>query len=280
MTQSDETTQGINILVCAKFIVDPNQLQADAATGKPDFKRAAYRINTFDENAIEAALQLAAAHGGKVVAMSLIKQPPPREVMLKALAMGISALYLINDEEGVAADALTITQVLSAATRTIAEREGVAAWDLLLCGEASVDDYNGQVGPRLGTALDLPVITYASKLTLDGNRLGADRAVDDQSETVEVDLPALVTVGMEINDPRMPTVLQIMGAGRKPSIELGLSELGDLDRAALAAAVPLRNVETFAPPSSRKQVIIEGDTSQEVVEELLRRLGADGEVAF
>lgn len=280
MVQSDKTNQGINILVCTKFIVDPNQLQADAESGKPDFQRAAYRINTFDENAIEAALQLVAENGGKVVAMSLIRQLPPREVMLKALAMGISTLYLINDEENAADDALTITQVLSAAARTIAKREGIVYWDLLMCGEASVDDYNGQVGPRLGTDLDLPIITYASKLTLDGNRLSAARTVNNHSETVEVELPALVTVGMEINDPRMPTVLQIMGAGRKPIVELGLSELDDLNRSTLNAAVPIRTIETFAPLSSRKQVEIKGDTSQELIEVLLRHLNADGEVTF
>ena len=70
----------MNILVCIKFIVDPNQLQADEATGKPDFQRASYRINNWDEQAIEAALQLAAQHGGKVVAISLMKTPPPEGI--------------------------------------------------------------------------------------------------------------------------------------------------------------------------------------------------------
>ena len=57
---------GLNILVCMKFLPDSNQLQADSSTGRPDLKRAQLRINTFDENAIEAGLQLAAQHGGRV----------------------------------------------------------------------------------------------------------------------------------------------------------------------------------------------------------------------
>ena len=270
----------MNILVCIKFIVDPNQLQADEATGKPDFQRASYRINNWDEQAIEAALQLTTQHGGKVVAISLIKTLPPKELILTALAMGLDSVYLVKDEAGLAADAFRIASVLAAAAGTVAERESVDGWDVVLCGEASVDDYNGQVGPRLGTALDLPIITYATRLDLSGNRLTADRAVEERSETVETDLPALITVGMEINDPRRPTVLQIMGAGGKPTVELDISDLNSFDGSVFSAEASIRDIEIAAPPSTRKQQVVEGDSPDEIVEELLNQLGAAGEVAF
>lgn len=268
-----------NILVCMKFLPDSNQLQADSSTGRPDLKLAQFRINTFDENAIEAGLQLAAQHGGRVVALSLCPQAPPRDVVLKALAMGVNKVYLIRDEEQIAGDALRIATVLAAAVRVITARESVPQWDVLICGEASADEYNEQVGPRIAVALDLPVVTYATRLTLNGGALIADRAMEDRSESVKVNLPAVVTVGMEINIARMPTVLQIMGAGRKPIVELAVEELA-LDIEKLKASPSVEVLEVFLPPSTRQQVVIKGDSPHEIVTQLLHRLGASGEVKF
>jgi electron transfer flavoprotein beta subunit len=269
-----------SILVCVKFVPDPAQLQVESATGRPDLKRAPYRISTFDENAIEAALQLAAQHGGRAVAMSICAEPPPRDVVLKALAMGVAAVYLVRDEKRLAHDPLRIATVLAAAAHAVAAREGLEQWDLVICGEASADEFNQQVGPRLAAALDLPAITYATALAVNDGVLRAERGVEDRSETLEVTLPALVTVGTEINTARMPTVLQIMGAGRKPTIELTLTDLADLDMEQLKALPAIEVLDVFSPPSARKQVAINGESADEVVGELLRRLGADGEVTF
>ena len=72
------TTSAPSILVCVKFVPDPAQLQAEPSTGRPDLKRSPFRISTFDENALEAALQLAAEHGGRAVAISLVPSCRPR----------------------------------------------------------------------------------------------------------------------------------------------------------------------------------------------------------
>ncbi len=269
----------LNILVCTKFVVDPSQLRADA-DGRPDLARAPFRINTFDENAIEAALQLAGKAGGRVFGVSLAAQPPPKDVMLKALAMGLEALYLVSDPDRAAADAFRTASVLAAAARTIAAAESIPQWDLLLCGEASVDEYNAQIGPRLAAALQLPAVTYATRLDIEDGRLVAERGLEDRSETVQAALPAVATVGMEINDPRMPTVLQIMGAGRKPIRELALRDLAGLDLDGLERRPRIRTLDVVAPPSARKNVVIDGDSADAIATELLRRLGADGEVRF
>lgn len=272
-------TAPLKILVCTKFVVDPNLLQAEPATGRPDFARAPFRINTFDENAIEAALQLSAP-GGRVIGVSLAPAAPPRDVMLKALAMGMEALYLILDPEHVATDSLRVASALAAAARVIAAREGVGRWDLVLCGEASVDDYNGQTGPRLAQALGWPAVAYATRLEARDGRLFAERALEDCSETMEVELPAVVTVGMEVNQARMPTVLQIMGAGRKPIREIELAALEGLDLAALAGRPALRTLDVTAPPSARRAIVVTGDDVSAKAAELLRRLAADGEVTL
>ena len=270
----------LNILVCVKFVPDPNQLQADA-NGRPDLARAPFRISTFDENAIEAALQLSARHGGRVYGASIVTgQMPPRDVLLRALAMGLEALYLIKDETALAADPYRLAAALAAATRAILFAEKIPSWDLLICGEASADQYNAQVGPRLAVALDLPAIPYATRLEVRQGRLVANRAVDGRSETLETNLPALVTVGTEINQARMPTVLQVMGAGRKPIRDIPLAELPGFDAQILGQRPSLRTIDVSAPPSARKQVAIEGKNAAELAAQLLSRLRADGEVKF
>lgn len=274
------TPAALNILVCIKFVPDPSQLQAEPSTGQPDLKRTPLRISTFDENAIEAALQLATAHAGRVIAMSLCAQMPPRDVVLKALAMGVAAVYLVKDEERLARDPLRVATVLAATARTVASRETLPQWDLVICGEASADEYNQQVGPRLASALDLPLVTYATQLSLHEDVLRAQRGIEDRSETVEVNLPVIATVGTEINTARLPTVLQIMGAGRKPIIELTLAELDGLDIERLKAFPQLEVLEVFSPPSARKQLVIKGESALDTVTELLRRLGADGEISL
>jgi electron transfer flavoprotein beta subunit len=110
--------------------------------------------------------------------------------------------------------------------------------------------------------------------------LRAERAVEDRSETVEVSIPAIATVGTEINTARMPTVLQVMGAGRKPMVELTLAELAGLDIEQLKAFPAVEVLDVFSPPSARKQVVIKGESADEIVMDLLRRLGADGEVTL
>ena len=277
---ADRSTSAPNILVCVKFVPDPAQLQAEPSTGRPDLTRSPIRISTFDENAIEAALQLVAENGGRAVAMSLCSQLPPKDVVLKALAMGVATVYLIRDEEWLARDPLRVATVLAAAACTIAAREGLHQWDLVISGEASADEYNQQVGPRLAAALNLPAITYATALSLGNGILRAERAVEDRSETLETEVPALVTVGTEINTARMPTVLQIMGAGRKPSVELTLAQLSGLDIERLKAFPTIEVLDVFSPPSARKRIAIKGESAREIASELLRRLGADGEVTF
>ena len=175
----------LDMLVCTKFVPDPNQLQADS-DGRPDLARAPFRISTFDENAIEAALQLRAVHGGRVVGVSLVgDQLPPRDVLLRALAMGLDALYVIKDDLHVAADPLRVAILLAAAAHAVRDAESIREWRLVLCGEASADQYNAQLGPRLAVALGLPAVTYAARLEIEGGKLVADRSLESRSETVE-----------------------------------------------------------------------------------------------
>ena len=256
------TSPSITIAVCVKFSVDVNILRPDAQTGEPDLSRAPIRISDFDENAIEEAVQLKERHGGKVVGITVVKELPPRDVVLRALAMGLDEMKIVR-RDGPANDPAETAHLLASAIQSVPD------WRLVLCGEGSVDQYNGQTAPRLAEILAVPAVTYAQRLSLDGMTLQADRALEDRVETVECALPAVVSVGGEINTPRLPSVLQIMGAGRRPVTELAAPQMQSVHGA-------IRRLRCQAPPSARLRKVLSGNTPDEVADNLLRALASQG----
>jgi len=256
----------LTTVVCLKVSPDTAQLRADPRTGAPRLAEAPRRISTFDENALEEAVRLKERHGGKVVALSLVHDDPPPELVLRVLAMGADEAILIDEATADRADSLATARILAAALRKI------AGWDLVLCGEGSIDAYSRQVGPRLGEALGVPVLTHVTRVEANGRTIRAQRSLEDRTVTVEGPLPVILTVGQEINDPRFPTVLQIMGASSKPRLRWSLSDLGFESSETAAGMSGVRTLEVFAPRIDRQAVTIAGDTPREVATELARRL--------
>lgn len=255
----------LTIAVCVKFTVDTDTLQADPVTGAPALARARYRINDFDENGIEAAVQLRNAREGRVLGLSFVARRPPDDLVLHVLAAGVDELYLVGDDGEDGGDAQTTAAVLAAAVRKL------GPVDLVVASDTSVDDYRGEIGPRLAEALGMPCVSYATRLAVEDGRLRADRTLEDRVETVEVALPALVTVGAETNQPGLPTLRQVKQAGEKPVFEWSLGDLGD--RQALVRDAPrVRTLEIFAPPSERQRVVVEGTDADETARKLLRHL--------
>lgn len=262
----------VTTIVCMKICVDTNQLKVVPETMEPNLKAAPLRISTFDENAIEEAVRIKEKRGGKVIAITLVPVVPPREIILKALAMGVDIAYIIKDEACADPEPLTTARILSAGIRKI------GAFDLVLCGESSIDQFNSQVGPRIAAELGIPSVTYASKVNANGSTVVAERALEDSVETVEVGCPALLTVGGEINQPRLPPVLQIMGASRKPTVEWRLQDLGISSEDVASEQYLTSNLAVYAPPSERKRISVKGETAEETAGMLARMLSEEGVV--
>ena len=262
----------MEIVVCTKITVDTAELTADAESGAPRLDAAPRRISTIDENALEEAVRIREAHGGSVSVL-VLGADVPEDLLYRALAMGADRAVVVRDATVERADALATATVLAAALRTL------APWDLVLCGEGSLDQYNRQVGPRLGEELGLPVLAQAVAVRFAGAVVTVERALEDRTEVVEAELPALVTVSQEINQPRLPTVLQIMGASRKPRTEWTLEDLGFPAGATAAGMSGLETLETTAPPATRRCRRLDGETVEEVAGEVARRLFAEGVVA-
>jgi len=224
---------------------------------QPVLEAVPYKLGDLDKNAVEAALQLQAAAGDtQVIALTLAEgNRKIKDTMKEALAMGADEAYIVTDDALVGADqagkALAIAKAI----------EMIGGADVIIFGEGSTDNYSGQVGPRVAELLGAPEIGYAKKLTPGGAGIQAERSMGDAIEVLEAPFPVVITVTSEINEPRIPSLMNIMKAGKKPSTDWSLADLG-LDAAAVA---PKNNVlSNLAEEQERKNIMLEGDVNAQV----------------
>ncbi|PUA32047.1 MAG: hypothetical protein B9J98_04700 [Candidatus Terraquivivens tikiterensis] len=252
----------VNALVCVKQVIDVSQLKASDAPVQEAMQQAPRKISEFDLNALEEAVRLKEKHGGKVTVLSVGPDVKPM-LIREALAMGADEAYVVSDPAIEGSDGLVTAMLLAEMARRI------KGWEIILCGEASSDEAGYQVGPRLAKELGIPFLAHVTKLEIRSGRLLAERALEDVFETYEVPLPALLTVGLEINTPRIPSLLMIKASSKKPITYWSLKDLG------VAAEPALRTVEVKAVKSERKNIVIEGNP-EEAAEKLVTILLRDG----
>ncbi len=276
MSGGSAVRRDLAIAVCVKFTADLERLRPDPVTGQPDLAHTPFRINEFDRNALEEALRLKERHGGRAIGVSVVAGEPPRDVLLRALAAGLDALFVVQHPAASVGDGLTTASVLAAALEEIAAVYELRRWDLVVCGDAASDTYDGQVGPRLAEALGIAPITYVTGLELRGDTVVARRLLEDCVHVVEAALPVLVTVGPETNHPRIPHLMHVLDAGRKPVDHMALA---DLRRGPVNGKRPALDVlDMTAPPTVRKRIIVIGNDADSVAHRLVRHLQAAGEV--
>lgn len=256
-----------DMVVCVKQTVDVYQLKPHPETLAPLFGQAQSKNSDFDLNALEEAIRIKEKHGGKVYVVSAGPEVKPLLVR-ECLAMGADEAYVLSDQSLVKADGAVTAKVLSAVIKS-----KIPNWDLILCGEASLDQNSYQTGPRLAEIFNIPHISYVVKLEIEGGALKAWRSVEDGVEVVSCGLPALVTVGLEINTPRLPSLLMIRAAQRKPLNELKLNDLG-LSPADLEPKA--RSVEVKALKTERRRQKFEGkpeELAEKLAELIVSNLG-------
>jgi electron transfer flavoprotein beta subunit len=210
-------------------------------------------INELDEYAIEEGLRIAEAHGGEVTILSM---GPERaaESIRKALSMGADKAVHVVDDQIAGSDALATSQLLAAALRHV-------GFDLVIAGSESTDARMGVLPAMLAHQLEVPQLTLASKVDIDGSSVTIRRLTDDGYAVVTGSLPAVVSVVEKINEPRYPTFKGIMAAKKKPVQVLTLAGLG-LDAAAVGLAGAASWVSDFAARPPRQAGVVvkdEGD---------------------
>jgi electron transfer flavoprotein beta subunit len=212
-------------------------------------------LNPFDEIALEEALRLREKGLADEVVVASIGPPEVQSQLRTALAMGADRAMLVTSP--VPLEPLDAAKTLL----KLVEREQPL---LVLLGKQAIDDDNNQTGQMLAALWDRPQATFASKLELTGNTARVTREVDAGLETIEVDLPAVVTADLRLNEPRFVKLPEIIKAKKKPLEQLELAALGITPRPRLTAV-------HYAAPAARQKGVMVKD-----VNELLAALSAKG----
>ncbi len=243
----------MDIVVCVK--TNPDLQMVRIKDREAVLEAVPYKVGDLEKNALEAAIVLRDAAGGKVTALCVAEgNRKAQETIKEALAMGADEAVIVADAALVEADQAAVAAALAAAVKKL------GAGDLLLFGEGSTDNYTGQVGPRVAELLGLPQIGYARRITVGDAGVRVERSMDDMLETLTVPLPAVVTVVSEINEPRIPSLMNIMKAKSKPLQEWTLADLG-LNASAL---VPQREiVSNLAEEQDRKHILFDGSAAEQ-----------------
>ena len=222
-------------------------------------------INGYDENAIEAALQIKEGGGGKVTAICMGEEGAAR-ALKQALAMGVDEAILLHDAAFAGADATSTAYVLAEAIKKI------GTYDLILCGRQASDWDQAQVPVGIAEFLGVPSVTAVQKVAPQSGTVRVERLLEDGYEVVDVPMPCLVTVSNEANRPRYPTLKGIMAAGKKKIPTWNAAEIGaDISKTGKAGALTTVT-KLYIPRFEGKCEFIEGETPEEMGEKLALRL--------
>ena len=231
----------MKILVCLKRVVDYNvrvRVKPDGSGVVTDGVKMS--INPFDEIALEEALRIRERGDAEEVIALSIGPDDCQQQLRTGLAMGADRAILVSAEDAVEplAAARAMLQII--------EREGT---DLVILGKQAIDDDCNQTGQMLAALWDRPQATFASKLELAGGRAAVTREVDAGLEVIDVELPAVITTDLRLNEPRYVKLPDIMKAKKKPLETVTVAELG-------VDTSPSVQVESYEAPATRAKGIM------------------------
>ncbi|MGQ0618409.1 MAG: electron transfer flavoprotein subunit beta/FixA family protein [Panacagrimonas sp.] len=214
-----------------------------------------HSMNPFDEIAMEEAVRL--KEKGKLTEIVAITVGGAKneETLRSALAFGADRAIHIKEEGEI--QPLTAAKALAAAFKA----EGA---QLFIAGKQAIDDDANQTGQMIAALLDLPQATFASRVEIDGNKAVVTREVDAGLETLEVDLPAIITADLRLNEPRYLKLPDIMKAKKKTIDVKSFADLG------VTPGAGLKPTKTAAPPKRSKGIVVK------TVDELVAALKAKG----
>ena len=258
----------VKIGVLAKQVIDPEMptaaFQIDPATKQvvPPANIPPV-VNGFDENAVEAALQIKDAQEASITVISA-GTSFALEVMKKPLSMGADELVLLQDDLfSNTIDSFQTAFLLSEAIKKL------GGFDLIICGRQASDWDNAQVPLGVAELLGLSCVSLGKKVEISGDKVVVERLIPDGFEVVHAPMPALVTVSNELGQPRYPTLRGIMAATRKLPIIWSASDLS-IGSDMLEPKVTLHDL--FIPERNQLCEIIEGDNEEEAARNLAQKL--------
>ncbi|MFR3910005.1 MAG: electron transfer flavoprotein subunit beta/FixA family protein [Clostridium paraputrificum] len=240
----------MNIVVCVKQVPDTTVVKIDPKTGTLIRDGVPSIINPEDKHALEAALQLKEAHGGKVTVVSM-GLPMAKAALREALCMGADEAILLTDRVLGGADTLATSKSLAGVIKKL-------DYDIVFAGRQAIDGDTAQVGPEIAEHLNIPQVTYVQDVKVEGDSLIVNRALEDGHQIVEVKTPCLLTAIETLNEPRYMNVGNIF-ATNDNDIKVMSAEDIDVDKSELG----LKGSPTKVKKSMTKEVKGAGELVKE-----------------
>ncbi|MEQ5316667.1 electron transfer flavoprotein subunit beta/FixA family protein [Providencia vermicola] len=209
----------MKILVAVKRVIDHNvKVRVKADGSGVELANVKMAMNPFDEIAVEEAVRLKeAGKAAEVIAVS-IGDISYQETLRSAMAIGADRAILIQRPTELVLESLDIARLLQ---QVVANEQP----DLILLGKQAIDDDCNQTGQMLSALLDCGQATFASQIVVEGNSLQVTREIDGGLETLAIELPAVVTTDLRLNEPRYATLPNIMKAKKKPLDIIDISDM-------------------------------------------------------
>ena len=245
----------MEILVCVKQVPDTAEVKIDPEkhtvirAGVPNI------FNPFDQNALEAALQLKDSQG-------------------EGLAMGADDAYLLTDRKVGGSDTLATGYCLAQAVKKVAELQGIEQFDVVLCGKQAIDGDTAQVGPQIATELGIPQITYAAEINVDGTTVRVKQQNEEGYIVTEAQFPVLITAVKELNEPRFPTIRGTMKAKKREIPHLSADDIKVDETKIGLKGSPTMVRKIFTPPQRTQGLVIKEEDPNAAVSVLMEKLTA------
>ena len=255
----------MNIIVCIKQVPDTTDVRIDPETKTLVREGVESIINPFDCYALEEGVRLKERFGGTVTAITM--GPPQAEKALReAIGLGADAGMLISDRAFAGSDTLATSYALAQAIRKAGD------YDIILCGKQAIDGDTAQVGPGIAVHLGLPQITYVRKIEdITDGTIRAERMTEEGYDVVEAQLPVMLSVVKEINEPRIASLKGKMAAKKAEIPVWGAQDIkANEDHIGLEGS-PTMVVEIFTPPPRSGGKLFEGEPA-DVAAQLIAEL--------
>jgi electron transfer flavoprotein beta subunit len=248
----------MRIIVCIKQVPNTTEIKIDPATNTLVREGVESILNPFDAYAVEEAVRLREIHGGTVTAISM--GPPQVESALReAVSLGVDDIILLSDRKFAGADTWATSYTLAAAITKLGD------FDLILTGQQAIDGDTAQVGPGIAAHLKIPQTCFVRKVeALDCRKMTVQRLMEDGHDRVEMQMPALISVVKEINNPRLPSLRGKMKAKTTELKVWNCTDLGLDEKLTGLNGSPTQVVQIFTPKHDKKTEKFEGDADQAV----------------
>ena len=242
----------MKILVPVKRVVDYNvKIKVKSDNSGVDLENVKMAMNPFDEIAVEEAVRLKEKKLCDEITAISIGSAKSEETLRTALAIGVDKGILVETKEEV--QPLEVAKIL----KEVVKKNNP---DLVLMGKQAIDDDSNQTGQMLAALLGWPQGTFASKLEINGKKINVTREIDGGLETLGMELPAIITTDLRLNEPRYASLPNIMKAKQKPVEKITPNDLN------VEIKQRLKTLKVTEPP--KKTPGIKVDSVQELISKL------------